>query len=143
MPVSGRAQPGEVLPGCDELRAYEEALNSAAIVAKTDLRGRIIDVNRQFCLISEYDREELIGKPHSVVNSGFPGRDFFRKLWVTISTGDIWRGDIRNRAKSGRHYWVDKKIVPLREPQGRVSGYLSIRFDVTEDRKSTRLNSSH
>lgn len=133
-PVSGGVQPGGVPQGCDELRAYKEALNNAAIVAKTDLRGRIVDVNRQFCLISEYCREELIGRPHSVVNSGFHDRGFFRNLWVTISKGAIWRGDICNRAKSGRHYWVDTTIVPLREPQGQVSGYLSIRFDVT-DRK--------
>ncbi|WP_243990258.1 putative bifunctional diguanylate cyclase/phosphodiesterase [Novosphingobium album (ex Hu et al. 2023)] len=133
-PVSGRPHTGDEQTGGDEFRAYKEALSNAAIVAKTDLRGRIVDVNRQFCLISEYDPEELIGRPHSVVNSGFHSREFFRNLWAVISAGAIWRGDICNRAKSGRHYWVDTTIVPLREPEGRMSGYLSIRFDVT-DRK--------
>lgn len=122
--------------GIPELRAYRNALDCAAIVATTDLRGRITDVNPQFCSISEYRREELVGASHRIVNSGYHDAAFFRDLWVTIASGHVWRGDIRNRTKSGSYYWVDTTIAPLKTPYGRLLGYVSIRFDIT-DRKVT------
>ncbi len=122
--------------GIPELRAYRNALDCAAIVATTDLRGRITDVNPQFCSISEYNREELVGASHRIVNSGYHDAAFFRELWTTIASGQVWRGDIRNRAKSGAHYWVDTTIAPLKTPDGKLLGYVSIRFDIT-DRKVT------
>ncbi|WP_052223197.1 EAL domain-containing protein [Novosphingobium malaysiense] len=123
-----------------ELQAYRDALDCAAIVATTDLRGRITEVNEQFCTISEFSRDELVGAPHNIVNSGHHERTFFRNLWKTIASGNVWRGDILNRAKSGKPYWVDTTIAPLQGPGERPSGYVSIRFDIT-DRKAaeTRL----
>lgn len=127
------ATPSVPLDG-DQLAAYREALDKIAIVAMTDVRGRIVEVNDQFSAISGYTVAELIGSTHSLLNSGHHPRSFFDALWKTISTGKVWRGDICNRAKCGRLYWVDTTIAPLRDPVGRLRGYLSIRFDIT-DRK--------
>lgn len=120
---------------CEELAAYREALDKIAIVAMTDVRGRIVEVNDRFCSISGYSRAELLGSTHSLLNSGHHPRSFFDELWKTISTGKVWRGDICNRAKCGRIYWVDTTIAPLRATVGRLKGYVSIRFDIT-DRKT-------
>ncbi len=119
---------------CEPLKAYREALDKVAIVAITDVRGRIVNVNQKFCAISGYTADELIGATHALLNSGHHPRSFFDDMWRTISSGRSWRADICNRAKSGRLYWVDTTITPLRDTIGRLQGYVSIRFDVT-DRK--------
>jgi PAS domain S-box-containing protein len=132
--ASATAEGNGGLLECAHLDAFRAALDRVAIVAVTDVRGRIVDVNEQFCEISGYGRDELIGATHSLLNSGSHPRSFFDNLWKTISTGRVWRDDICNRAKSGRLYWVDTSIAPLRDPVGRLRGYVSIRYDVT-DRK--------
>lgn len=118
-------------PIAAELNAYRAALEELAIVAITDRTGRITYVNQQFCDISKYSQEELIGRTHAVVNSGYQPRGFFAEMWRTISHGRRWRGEICNRAKDGSLYWVDTTIVPLLGENQRIDGYVSIRFDVT------------
>src|ERR1700720_3052672 len=112
-----------------KLKAWAQALNSFAIVAETDTQGRITYVNDPFCTISKYSREELVGKDHrEVVNSGYHPKKFWKAMWSTISRGQIWRGEIKNRAKDGTIYWVDTVIVPLLGANGRPETYLAIRF---------------
>lgn len=115
---------------------YRRAVDAAAIFSETDLEGRITHVNDQFCLISGYSREELLGKDHRMLSSGLHTADFFASMWRTIALGKVWKGEICNRAKDGTLYWVDSTMVPLlNDETGRVQRYVSIRFDVSEKRQ--------
>lgn len=118
-----------------ELLAYKSALEQHAIVAATDRSGRITYVNQQFCDISKYTREELIGQKHSIVNSGYHPRSFFVDMWKSIARGNRWHGEVCNRAKDGTIYWVDTTIAPLHDHAGKPSGYVSIRFDISEQKR--------
>ncbi|WP_083811331.1 PAS domain S-box protein, partial [Kamptonema sp. PCC 6506] len=114
-----------------ELSAFKLALDQSAIVVITDIKGAITYVNDRFCEISGYSRDELLGHTHSLVNSGYHSPDFFQNLWGIISRGQIWRGEVCNRAKNGSIYWVASTIVPFLDEGGRPFQYLAIRFDIT------------
>ncbi len=118
---------------------YRAAVDAAAIFSETDLTGRITYVNQQFCSISGYSREELLGANHRILNSGLHDPEFFQDMWRSLVKGKVWKGEICNRAKDGSLYWVDSTMVPLIDPlSGKVRKYVSIRFDVSEKRQLLR-----
>lgn len=118
-----------------KLASYQKALERSSLVSVTDLKGNILDVNKKFCAISKYTREELVGQNHRIINSGYHDHTFWRDLWQTISKGDVWRGEIKNKAKDGTFYWVDTVICPVYNEHGEISRFLSIRQEITENKR--------
>lgn len=119
-----------------ELEYQQLALNKHAIVSIADDNGHIVHANKKFEDISQYSVNELIGKNHNILNSGYHPREFFNNMWKTISSGKIWHGEIKNKRKDGSCYWVDTTIVPLLGEDKKPHEYISVRTDISEVMKS-------
>ena len=119
-----------------EIFDYKYALDKSSIIAITDQKGTIKKVNSNFCRISKYSEEELIGQDHRIINSGYHPKEFILDLWLTIAKGKIWKGEVKNKAKDGTYYWVETTIVSFLNQQGKPYQYLAISADIT-DRKET------
>ena len=115
-----------------ELVHLKYALDQSSIVAITDDKGIITSVNEKFCEISEYSKEELIGKTHRIINSKYHNKEFFRNLWATIKAGKVWIGEIKNKTKSGNYYWVHTAIIPFINENGEIYQHFTIRQDITQ-----------
>ncbi|MDF9393315.1 MULTISPECIES: response regulator [Methylococcus] len=113
-----------------------EALDAHALISITDLQGRILYANDNFCAVSRYGREELVGQDHRFVNSGYHNKAYLRDMWRTISRGNIWQGEFCNRRKDGTRYWVDSTIVPLMDNTGRPRQYIAIGRDITAQKEA-------
>ena len=114
------------------LNEYRKAIDESAIVSKTDTNGTIIYANDNFCGISGYDREELIGVAHNITRHPDMPAAFFKELWDTIKAKQVFKGTIKNRRKNGEYYYVDTTILPIIDPVKEVTEYMSIGYDVTK-----------
>jgi PAS domain S-box-containing protein/diguanylate cyclase (GGDEF)-like protein len=121
------------------LSQYKDAVDKTSIFSKTDIQGYITYVNDKFCEVSQYEEEELIGKTHAVIKDPDTPLAFFKEMWKTISSGNIWNGVVRNMKKDGTYYYVNSTIFPIKNEDGKILEYMSIRQDITELVNSQQL----
>lgn len=114
------------------LEQYKMAIDETSIVSKADIKGIITFVNDEFCKVSGYSREELIGSTHRVVRHPDTPVETFSDLWGKITNKNIWTGSIKNRKKNGESYIVDTTIVPILDSKNDIQEYISIRRDITQ-----------
>ncbi|QST00875.1 EAL domain-containing protein [Pontibacillus sp. ALD_SL1] len=119
-----------------ELKELKFAIDEATIVSIADAEGRITYVNDRFEESSEYTRKEILGRNHRIVNSGYHDASFYKEMWDTITSGEVWKGIVRNRSKYGNFYWLDMTIVPFLDEEQKPYQYVSIRNDITDKIKS-------
>ena len=117
------------------LKVFDENI----ITSKTDLAGNITYVSKAFCEISQYSKEELIGKPHNIVRHPDMPKSAFEDLWKTIKSENVWKGEVKNRKKDGSFYWV-RTIISPDYIDGKLCGYSAIRHDITVHKQVEELS---
>ncbi len=118
-----------------QLQQFQNAINNASIISRSNINGVITFANENFLKVSGYSAKEIIGKNDALLNSGFHPAEFWTNFWQHIRAGLIWKGEIRNKTKSGGFYWVDTTVIPLYNTEGEIMEYLAIRHDITEKKK--------
>jgi aerotaxis receptor len=105
----------------------EYFFEGSMIISQTDLKGIITFANRKFCEVSGYKLEELIGTNHNIIRHPDMPRETFAKMWSTLSGGQSWNGLVKNLRKDGLYYWVDIEIIPVRNEDEEITGYIAAR----------------
>ena len=113
------------------LKSHQLAMDESSIVSKADLKGNITYVNENFCKVSGYTKEEVIGKPHNILRHPLNSESTFKNLWETIKAKKVWKGILQNRGKNG-DYWVDISILPILDEKENIVEYIAIRHDITK-----------
>jgi len=122
------------------LEEYQFLLDKTTSISKSDLHGRITYVNDNFCKLSGYTREEIMGKPHSIFRAPDVDPAVYKELWATIQSKKIWRGEVKNRAKDGSYYYFEATIMPLLDSNQEIVEYISVRIDNTENKQLKENN---
>ncbi|MDD5399615.1 MAG: EAL domain-containing protein [Sulfurimonas sp.] len=123
------------------LEQYKTTVEKSFIVTKTDAKGIITYVNGEFCKISGYSKEELLGKPHNIVRHPDTPKEIFKSMWHTIKElKEPWSGEIQNRNKNGTSYWVKAIINPIMNSNGKVVEHICIRSNITEIKEASNID---
>ncbi len=109
----------------------EYTFEGKVIISQTDAQGVITYANKRFCEISGYTADELVGSPHNIIRHPDMPKKLFAKMWQTIQSGQVWNGLVKNLRKDGLYYWVDTEILPIKDDDGVISGYIAVRKNTT------------
>ncbi|MFQ6370905.1 diguanylate cyclase [Shewanella sp. YIC-542] len=123
-----------------KLQSYIQVVDQNVLTSTTDLDGRITSVSQAFCRVSGYPANEIIGQTHAMFRHPDVPEAFFKKMWQTIRTGQVWSGELKNRAKDGHDYWVQMVITPLFSPLGQLSGYTAVQHDISARKEIETLS---
>jgi len=115
------------------LDQYKIAIDANSLISKTDFKGKITYVNDEFCKISKYTRDELIGQPHNIVRHPNMPKNSFTDMWNTIQDKGLWKGIIENKAKDGSSYFLKTTVLPLMNSNNEIVEYISVRTDITAE----------
>ena len=118
-----------------DIENFDEIFSDHSIVAVTDPEGAIIYANKKFCELSKYSEDELIGQNHRILKSDEHSDDFFTAMWKAISSGQVWEGEIKNRAKDGSFYWLKSTIIPVADSEDNITNFVAIRTDITKEKE--------
>ncbi|MCB0364701.1 MAG: PAS domain S-box protein [Bdellovibrionaceae bacterium] len=138
-----RRKEGEIKTAKWQARRFRRTLDQAAIITTTDLHGRITDANQAFEKISGFSRDEVIGKNHRIINSDYHPPSFWQNFWNTLKAGQVFQGEVCNRAKDGSIYWVETQVIPQKDSLGNVVEYIAIRHDITERKLAEEKTQHH
>lgn len=119
-----------------QLSDYKYALEVSSIVTISDHLGKIQYVNENFRSITKYADDEITGRDHRILNSGYHPPLFMQLLWQSVSAGKPWRGEIKNKAKDGSYFWTDTTIIPFLNDKKEPYQYITIMWDITESKES-------
>ncbi|MBA6347246.1 response regulator [Colwellia sp. BRX8-9] len=119
-----------------DLAAQKKAMDEHSLVLVIDINGIISYANDKFCAITGYNRNELIGKSHSILNANNQSKNYWHKIFAAISKGKYWHDEVRIKAKEGQCYWVDTTIVPLYDKNKLLSGYTYISTDISHQKET-------
>jgi len=125
----------KISPINEEVTFEDVGVQNRPIISKTDLKGIITYVNVPFCKLAGYEKDELVGKPHSIVRHPDMPKSVFKEMWETIEKNQKWRGFVKNLRKDGRYYWVEAFIEPIMDENGNKVGYISARKPISEEDK--------
>jgi PAS domain S-box-containing protein len=116
----------------------EVIFDGSSLISETDLTGKILYVNRKFCEMSGYSKDEVIGKAHSILRHPDMPRAAFKNLWETIKKGEKWSGYVKNLRKDGKYYWVIVDIISKKDDKGNILGYMASRKVADDSFESTK-----
>jgi PAS domain S-box-containing protein len=135
-----RLNSSEIIQRTEKLHNLEQSLNEHSLVTRTCPDGKIIYVNEKFSEVTGYQRHEVIGQSHKMLNSGHHPREFFTQMWDTIKSGKKWRDHIKNKKKNGEYYWVDTSITPIKDEDGNIKEYIAVRNLTTEQKELQEMS---
>ncbi|MGY5143640.1 MAG: two-component system sensor histidine kinase NtrB [Candidatus Nitrosopumilus sp. bin_32a] len=118
-----------------DIENFDKIFSDHSIITITDLNGVIVYMNDKFCELSKYSEDELIGQNHRILKSDEHSDEFFTTMWDTITSGQIWKGEIKNRAKDGSYYWLKSTIIPVTDSKDNVTHFIAIRTDITKEKE--------
>lgn len=134
--IAAERSRSELAASLAKIKILKSALDQHSLVAITDQFGKITYANDKFCTVTKYSQQELLGQDYRIFNSGHHPKQFFADLWRSISAGQTWQGEIKNRCRDGGLFWVETTIVPFPGHDGQSQQYVAIHTDITERRRA-------